>query len=155
MRARGRLEEAKHHLDEAQGTHSVGLITRARSRVLLAEILLDLGDAAAAAETASTAVEESGEETVGRVEALRILATALLAQGKATDAEAAIREELSLLDQADWDVEKVRALGVLARALDAERRHDEAAEVLDRARALLAEQPVGTDTSTVEGYLRA
>ena len=155
LRARGRLDEARRHLADGLGTQNIGLITTARVRVLLAEIELELGDAPAAAETASAAVDESGEETVSRVEALRVLATALLVEGKAADAEAAIREELSLLDDADWEVERIRALGVLARALDAERRHDEAAEVLDRARALLAEQPAGTNAAAVEGYLLA
>jgi tetratricopeptide (TPR) repeat protein len=153
LRARGRLEEARRHLEERLGTQNIGLIGTARSRVLLAEVQLDLGDASAAVETASAAVSDSGEETVSRVEALRVLATALLAEGKAADAEAAIREELSLLDDADWDVERIRALGVLARALDAQRRHDEAGDVLDRAKALLAEQPPGTNIPVLEGYL--
>src|SRR5207248_1557929 len=128
-------------------------MSRARSRALLAEIQLDLGDAVAAAETAAAAVEESGEELIARVLALRILAAALVTAGKAADAEATIRDELSLLDEADWDVERIRALGVLAKTLDAQRRHDEAAEALDRARTLLAEQPAGTDPSALESSL--
>jgi hypothetical protein len=100
-------------------------------------------------------VEDSGEETVARVVALRILAGALIAAGKAADAEATIREELSLLREADWDVETIRALGVLARALDAQRRHDESAEVVDQARALIAKQPPGTDPSALESTLLA
>jgi len=90
---------------------------------------------------------------IARVVALRVLASALVQAGKATDAEATIREELSLLADADWDVERIRALGVLAKTLDAQRRHDEASETLDRARALLAEQPAGTDPSALESSL--
>ena len=153
LRARGRLDEARRMLEERLGRQNVGLVSTARSRALLAEIQLDLGDAAAAAETAAAAVEESGEELIARVVALRILAAALVSAGKAADAEATIRDELSLLDEADWDVEKIRALGVLAKTLDAQRRHDEAAEALDRARALLAEQPAGTDPSALESSL--
>ncbi|TMK54012.1 MAG: hypothetical protein E6G59_04385 [Actinobacteria bacterium] len=153
LRARGRLEEARRMLEEKLGRQNVGLVSTARSRALLAEIQLDLGDAVAAAETAAAAVEESGEELIARVLALRILAAALVTAGKAADAEATIRDELSLLDEADWDVERIRALGVLAKTLDAQRRHDEAAEALDRARTLLAEQPAGTDPSALESSL--
>ncbi|HEV2685941.1 MAG TPA: adenylate/guanylate cyclase domain-containing protein [Actinomycetota bacterium] len=153
MRARGRLAEARRMLEEKLGRQNVGLVSTARSRALLAEIQLEQGDAAAAADTATTAVSESGEELIARVLALRILANALVQAGKAADAEATTREELSLLDGADWDVERIRALGVLAKTLDAQRRHDEASEALDRARALLAEQPAGTDPSVLESSL--
>jgi hypothetical protein len=50
-------------------------------------------------------------------------------------------------------VERIRALGVLAKTLDAQRRHDEASEMLDRARGLLAEQPAGLDPSVLESTL--
>jgi class 3 adenylate cyclase/tetratricopeptide (TPR) repeat protein len=153
LRARGRLADARGLLEEKLGRQNVGLVSSARSRALLAEIQLEQGDTATAAETATAAVEESGEELVARVVALRILASALVQAGKAADAEATIREELSLLDEADWDVERIRALGVLAKTLDAQRRHDEASETLDRARALLAEQPAGTDPSALESSL--
>src|SRR5262249_29182386 len=133
-RARGRLGEARRLLEENFGRQNVGLVSAARSQALLAEIQLDQGDAAAAAETAARAVDGSGEELIARVVALRILAGALVQAGKAADAEATIREELSLLDDADWDVERIRALGVLAKILDTQRRHDEASETLDRAR---------------------
>jgi tetratricopeptide (TPR) repeat protein len=153
LRARGRLGEARALLEDRLGRQNVGLVSTARSRALLAEIQLDQGDAAAASETAAGAVEDSGEETVARVVALRILAAALIASGKAADAEAAVREELSLLQEADWDVERIRALGVLARALDAQRRHDESAEVVDQARALIAGLPPQTDPSSLESAL--
>jgi len=153
LRARGRLAEARALLEHSLGRQNVGLVSTARSLSLLAEIQLDQGDAAAATETAAKAVDDSGEETVARVVALRILAAALIAAGKAADAEAAVREELSLLQEADWDVEKIRALGVLARALDAQRRHDESAEAVDQARALIAEQPAGTNPSSLESAL--
>jgi class 3 adenylate cyclase/tetratricopeptide (TPR) repeat protein len=153
LRARGRLDEARAMLEDKLGRQNVGLVSAARSRALLADIQLEQGDTAAAAETATTAVEESGEELISRVIALRILAGALVQAGKAADAEATIREELSLLGEADWDVERIRALGVLAKTLDAQRRHDEASETLDRARALLAEQPAGTDPSALESSL--
>jgi tetratricopeptide (TPR) repeat protein len=152
-RARGRLDEARRVLEEQPGRQNLGLISTAWSLALLAEIQQDQGDLKNAVETARAAVDHAGEEVLARAVSLRTLSAALLAFGKASEAEATVREELALLQEADWDVETIRALVALVRTLDAQRRVDESAEAMDRARALIATQPPGIDLSDLEASL--
>jgi ATP/maltotriose-dependent transcriptional regulator MalT len=133
----------------------MALLSTSRVLALLAEIRLEQGDVEGAIQAARAAVGEAGEQVLSHTLALRILASTLLAAGETEQAEAAIREELTLLDSADWDLERIHALGMLVRILDAQRRVDESAETMDRARALIAAQPPGVDLSDLEAALQA
>ncbi len=153
QRSRGNLLGARAVLEERLGRQTIGLFSGARSRALLSEILTEMDEPKQAVEEARTAAEEAGDEVLARVDALRALGRALLAGGDPGGAEAAFREELALLEATDWELERARALALLARALDAGRRHDEASEALDGARAVLAAQPAGVDVADLEALL--
>jgi len=150
--ATGRPEEARALL-ETRGRLSITVVPPTLADVLVAKMLLDEGDATGAVERARLAVETSGEQVVARVQALRMLARALLATGDPQGAHAAITQELALLEETDLAVERVRALGTLAPILDVLRRHDESADTLDRARALIEELPPDTDTAPLHELL--
>lgn len=154
-RARGDLPTARDVLQERLGRQTIGLVSGARSRALLAEILTDLGQGTEAVEEARAAAAEAGDEVVARAESLCALGRALLATGDTPAAIATLREALTLLEPTQWDLERVRVLGVLARALDGARHHDEASDALDTARAILAAQPTDADVAPLEALLRA
>jgi len=145
--AMGKRAEARALLERSVGRQSIVLIGPAMARAQLAELMIVDGEPAGAVEVARAAVEEAGQDVIARVAALRTLATAALAAGDAAEAERAAREEIMLLEQTDHQVERVRALSLLAGALDAQRRYDEAAETFDQARAALAALPPATDTT--------
>lgn len=153
LRARGRPQEARALLERDTGHRGISLVPPAQGQALLAEIMTDQGDAEGAVAAAAEAVRGAGEDLVGRSAALAALARARLTAGDASGAEAAAREGLSVLEGSDWDVQRVRALALLARALDGGRRFDESAEATDRARALIASMPPGTDVARLEALL--
>lgn len=153
-RERGTPNEAREVLSRV-GQQNIGLISAARSRALLARLHIDAGDLDAAVTEARAAADQAGDEVVARAVAQRVLAEAHLAAGHAEAAEAAVRAALATLDGSDWDVERVRGLILLARVLDAQRRHDEGSEAFDRARDLIASLPAGTDTAPLETLLLA
>jgi len=154
LRARGSAADARALLEADVGRQGIALISPARVRAFLGQLMIDTGDAAGAIEVVRAAIDQAGEEVIGRAIGLRTLARALVALDRPDEAEKALREELSLLDDADWELERVRALGVLAQALDAQGRFDEAGEALDRARAMLAEQPLEADVAGLAAALR-
>jgi hypothetical protein len=154
VRAHARSAAARALLDERLGRQNIGLVSKARARVLLAELALEMGDTDVAVAEARGAREDAGAEKLAAALAHGVLADALLAAGDAQGALDAARGEVELLEGASWDVELIRALSRLTRALDAARRHDEAAETFDRARVLLDALPAGTDALPLEAALR-
>ncbi len=154
-RARGDLDGALAALERGGERQGIGLVSPPRLNVLRSELERERGDAEAAILAAEQAVEASGEETLARVLALRALAEAHLIAGKPVEGEAAIRDELQVLDETDWTLERIRALAVLARALDDQRRFDESSEVIDDARAAIDALPPDAHTGGVEELLRA
>jgi len=153
LRARGRPQEAAALLEERLGRLNIALFSAPRARALLAELALEAGDVPRAIAEASQAVEESGEEVLARAVANRTLAAALLVDEDASAAEAAVREALVALEGSDWAYERGRAEALLARVLDAQRRHDEAAEIFDRVRELIASMSPDVDASGLEAAL--
>lgn len=147
LAAMGKRAEALALLESSVGRPSIVMIAPAVARAFIAELMIADGEPAGAIEVARAAVEDAGQIVVARLAALRAVAAAALEAGDAAEAERAAREGLALLDETDHQVERVRALSLLAEALDAQRRHDEASEVFDQARSALAALPAGTDTS--------
>ena len=151
LQARGKLDEARELLRAGGGRENIGLISPSWCRALLAEIEAERGDIHAAA--AAEAVELAGERTIARIRAECALAATQLEVGDANLAEQTLRGALAALEETDWSYRKVRALALLARILDAQRRHDEAAEAFDRARDIIAALPPGTDTGPAKAVL--
>jgi class 3 adenylate cyclase/tetratricopeptide (TPR) repeat protein len=150
LRGRGLLAEARAVLEEAIGYPDNGLFGRSRTRALLAEVLIDLGQPAEAVAVARAAVDEAGDDVLGAAAARRALARALLGAGDAAGAEAAVRDELALLTETDWDEERIKALALLARILDQLGRHDESGVTIDQAREILGRFGPGTDVRELE-----
>jgi tetratricopeptide (TPR) repeat protein len=148
--AQGRTDDAHALLSERLGSRNIGLVSEAWTGALLAELLVDRGDLEGAMKAARAAVDTAGGGLLGEAVAHRALATVMLAAGDAGGAEESIRHELDLLADSDWAVERARALAVLARVLDQQRRHDEAADAFDRARAALDALPADADRRSLE-----
>jgi class 3 adenylate cyclase len=152
LRARGRPAEAVALLEAAPGGPA-RLFEESRAVAELAEALADLGRHEDAAAAARRGIAGAGEDVVGRAWCLRALGRALHLARRDDEAERTLREELDLLRETDWDEERVHALALLAAVLEAERRHDEVAVVVDEARAVLARFPAGADVRDLAALL--
>lgn len=152
-RRRGDLGAARALLEDPSPVPAGGIFPRNRLARLHAEVLCDEGEPKRAVEVARAAVAESRDATGDAAGARRTLARALLESGDADAAAAEIDATLAALDAGEWDAERVRALALKARILDEQGRHDEAAEVHDRARALLAAFPSEADTAPLAALL--
>ena len=153
--ARGDIDGAIDFLtgERGLGERGITLISPSRTGASLADLLRQRGEHDRAIEVARTAIDAADQEVVPRLVAMRSLAEALLAAGEAAEAEGVLAKAFDALDETDWAVERVRLLAVQARALDAQRRFDESAEVVDRARAVIDALPPGTEVAALEASL--
>ncbi len=150
LRERGQTKDARAVLADIKDVPN-GLYEEARAICVLAEIESDEGNYAQAIATAQRGIDESGEDVVGRAWCLRALARAHHLNGDQGSAEKALRDELEVLEQSDWDEERVHILALLARVLDEQGRHDEAGVIVDDARKLLGRFPPG---AVIEGLAK-
>ncbi len=152
LRERGRLDEAIEVL-RAPAIGPTGLYEEARAVAALADVLCDLGRPAEAIEVARGGIAEAGEDVLGAAWCHRSLARALKLTGDPAGAERALRDELDLLAESDWDEERVQILALLAAVLDDQKRYDESATTLDQARAIVRRFPPGSNISGLEELL--
>ncbi|MGH2728348.1 MAG: tetratricopeptide repeat protein, partial [Actinomycetota bacterium] len=135
LRARGRLDEAIRVL-KAPALGPTGLYEEARAVATLADVLCDLGRHEEAIEAARSGIAGAGEDVLGNAWCHRSLARSLKLAGRPAEAERALREELELLAESDWDEERLEIHALLAAVLDDQKRYDESAIALDEARAI-------------------
>jgi len=136
-RERGRPEEGLRCLEEIVQVEA-GLYEESRAASVRAEILNDLGRASEAVEVAAHGIDEAGEDVCGSALCHRAKARAHHLLGDHVEAERLTRAELDVvLAASDWNEERVQALALLAKVLDAQGKHDEAGVALDQARGML------------------
>jgi tetratricopeptide (TPR) repeat protein len=145
LRVRGRLEEARARLESAAGLADNGMFPKSMILEQLAHVMCDRGQPVAAVAFAEDAISGVGGHVLAHARALGALARALAESGRTTEAEARLREKLTLLERTDWDEEKVYALAQLASVLAKLGRADEASQAVESARTLLARFPAGAD----------
>ena len=99
-------------------------------------------------------MDEAGEDVCGSAMCHYTKARGLHMVGDHAEAERLLRVELNeVLAASDWDEERLYALALLAKVLDAQGRHDEAGVTMDEGRALLQHFPAGTPTERFENRL--
>jgi len=136
-RERGRPEEGLRCLEEIVQVEA-GLYEESRAASVRAEILNDLGRPSEAVEVAAHGIDEAGEDVCGSALCHRAKARAHHLLGDHVEAERLTRAELDVvLAASDWNEERVQALALLAKVLDAQGKHDEAGVALDQARGML------------------
>ncbi|MGH2783839.1 MAG: adenylate/guanylate cyclase domain-containing protein [Actinomycetota bacterium] len=151
-KARGRLEEALRIL-EAPTEAPTGLYEESRAVATLAAVLCDLGRFDEAIEAAKRGIAEAGEDVLGNAWCHRSLADAHKRNGDPKEAERILREELAMLDETDWDEERIQILALLAAVLDDQKRSDESAKAMDDARAILGRFSPAADVKKLEQLL--
>ena len=147
LRERGRLDEALARLDDINDLTATGLYEESRAASTKTEILTDLGRYDDAIAVAKSGIDAAEEDLCGDAMCHRALARAYLMNGDAAAAERAVRRALEVLEQTDWDEERVQVLALLARVLDELGRHDEAGVAIEDAQALVRRFPAGPWTS--------
>ncbi|HJR18704.1 MAG TPA: adenylate/guanylate cyclase domain-containing protein [Actinomycetota bacterium] len=152
LRSRGELEEALKIL-KAPTEGPTGLYEESRAIATLSDVLCDLGRYDEAIEAARRGIAEAGEDVLGNAWCHRSLALAHKRKGEPEEAERLLREELAMLEESDWDEERIQILALLAAVLDDQRRFDEAAKTLDDARVILRRFPPGANLKLLEDLL--
>ena len=122
LRDRGRPGEARALLETIEDVPT-GIYEESRAICVLAETYADEGRYAEAIATARKGIDAAGEDVIGRAWCMRALARAHHLNGERDSAERVLRDELSALENTDWDEERVRVLALLARA-HGHSRHD-------------------------------
>ena len=152
LQERGRTAEARAVLADIKELPN-GLYEESRAIGVLSEIESDEGNYAQAVVEAQRGIDHAGEDVVGKAWCLRALARAHHLNGDQAKAEKALREELELLEPTDWDAERVSIHALLAKVLDEQGRHDEAAVVHEEGRTLLGRFPPGAHIERLAAQL--